>query len=158
LIQRIVTLDIPQLLSGIAPPWVSRTACAMLGIGLAVVLRFVVERIAPGVAPFAFVYPIALLVTLLGGWQAGVGAMAVSEWLAWVFVIRAPHTGQQIAAIVLVTVTVTAVIAAGQGFRTAAQRGVAERNAKLAERELLFRELQHRVSNDFALVNSLLDM
>jgi two-component sensor histidine kinase len=53
---------------------------------------------------------------------------------------------------------VIAVIAAGEGFRVALQKIVAERNAKLAERELLFRELQHRVNNDFALVNSLLDL
>jgi two-component sensor histidine kinase len=34
---------------------------------------------------------------------------------------------------------------------------VQERNTKLAQRDLLFRELQHRVGNDFAIVSSLLD-
>jgi two-component sensor histidine kinase len=88
--------------------------------------------------------------------------MAVSEALAWIFVLPrdAPggHTPLQVASTVVVTITVTAVIAAGEGFRVALQKIVAERNAKLAERELLFRELQHRVNNDFALVNSLLDL
>jgi len=68
------------------------------------------------------------------------------------------HTEQQVAAAILVALTAAAVIAVGEGFRVAAQRIVAERNAKLAERELLFRELQHRVSNDFTIVNSLLDL
>ncbi len=50
------------------------------------------------------------------------------------------------------------IIAAAEGFRLAAGRVVEERDAELAERELLFRELQHRVGNDFAIVNSLLDL
>jgi two-component sensor histidine kinase len=160
--QPVVVLDIPRLLSGIAPNWASKSACALLGIGLAVVLRFVTDHVAPGAAPFAFVYPAALTATLLGGWEAGVGTMAVSETLAWIFVmpkaVPGGHTPLQVASTVLVTITVVAVIAAGEGFRVALQKIVAERNAKLAERELLFRELQHRVNNDFALVNSLLDL
>ena len=157
-----VDLDIPRLLSGIAPRWVSKIACAILGIGLAVLLRFIVEQIAPGAAPFAFVYPAALTATLLGGWQAGIGTLAGTELLAWVFVVpKEPgggHSEQQVAAAILVALTAAAVIAVGEAFRVAAQKIVAERNAKLAERELLFRELQHRVSNDFTIVNSLLDL
>ena len=157
-----VDLDIPRLLSGLAPRWASKTACAILGIGLAVLLRFIVEQITPGAAPFAFVYPAALMATLLGGWQAGLGTLAGTELLAWVFVVpKEPdggHTEQQIAAAILVALTAAAVIAVGEGFRVAAQKIVTERNAKLAERELLFRELQHRVSNDFTIVNSLLDL
>ena len=157
-----VDLDIPRLLSGVAPRWASKTACAVLGIGLAVLLRFIVEQITPGAAPFAFVYPAALMATLLGGWQAGLGTLAGTELLAWVFVVpKEPdgsHTEQQIAAALLVALTAAAVIAVGEGFRVAAQKIVTERNAKLAERELLFRELQHRVSNDFTIVNSLLDL
>ena len=158
-----MALDIPRLLSGIAPSWASKAACALLGIGLAVVLRFISDHIAPGAATFAFVYPAALMATLLGGWEAGVGTMAVSEALAWIFVLpRANpgggHTPLQMTSTIIVTITVIAVIAAGEGFRVALQKIVAERNAKLAERELLFRELQHRVNNDFSLVNSLLEL
>ena len=163
MIRRIVDFDVPRLLSGIAPSWASRLACAILGIGLAVLLRFIVDRVTPGAAPYAFVYPAALVATLLGGWQAGIGTLLGTEILAWMFVVpkTAPeggHTDLQVAAVILVTLTVLAVIAAGEGFRVAAQRIVTERNAKLAERELFFRELQHRVNNDFTIVNSLLDL
>lgn len=159
--QPVAALDIPRLLSGVAPSWASKSACALLGIGLAVILRFIVEHIVPGAAPFAFIYPTSLMATLLGGWEAGLGTMAVSEILAWVFVIKpvsGGYTSVQIGSLILVTVTVIAVIAAGEAFRVALQKIVAERNTKLAERELLFRELQHRVNNDFGLVNSLLDL
>jgi two-component sensor histidine kinase len=130
---------------------------------LAVVLRLIVERITPGAAPYAFVYPAALLATLLGGWQAGVGTLVGTELLAWMFVVpktgpQGTHTDLQVAAAILVAITVVAVIAVGEAFRVAAQKIVTERNAKLAERELFFRELQHRVNNDFTIVNSLLDL
>jgi two-component sensor histidine kinase len=157
-------LDIPRRLSGVAPGWAIRIGCAILGIGLAVVLRLLVDRLVPGAAaPYAFVYPAALLSTLLGGWQAGLGTLLATEWLAWIFVIpksgpAGGHTDLQAAAAILVALTVAAVIAVGEAFRIAAHRTVTERNAKLAERELLFRELQHRVNNDFTIVNSLLDL
>jgi two-component sensor histidine kinase len=163
LVPRVTELDIPRLLSGIAPSWVSKAGCAVLGIGLAVILRLIVDRIAPGAAPYAFVYPAALLATLLGGWQAGVGTLLGTALLAWTFVVprTSPlegYTQLQAASAILVALTVLAMIAVGEVFRIAARNSVAERSAKLAERELLFRELQHRVNNDFTIVNSLLDL
>src|ERR1700744_4356592 len=93
MVQRMADLDIPHLLSGKTPTWASKIACALLGIGLAVILRLIVDRITPGAAPYAFVYPAALLATLLGGWQAGVGTLVGTELLAWMFVV--PKTGPQ---------------------------------------------------------------
>jgi two-component sensor histidine kinase len=43
-------------------------------------------------------------------------------------------------------------------FRASAKRAGAERAAKLEERELLLRELNHRVTNNFAMVASLLQL
>ena len=163
--QRIADLDIPRRLSGIVPVWATKIGCTILGVGLAVVLRLIVDHVTPGAgaAPYAFVYPAALLATLLGGWQSGVGTLLITEWLAWIFVVPQTgpgggHTELQAAAAILVGLTVLAVIAVGEAFRIAAQRIMTERSAKLTERELLFRELQHRVTNDFTIVNSLLDL
>lgn len=150
-------------MSGVAPGWAVKGACAILGVGLAAMLRAVVNLAAPGVAPYAFVYPAALLATLLGGWQAGVGTLIISGLLAWMFVVpKAALAGAQmhyqLAAAVIAAFTAGLMILVGEGFRAAGRHLVAERNAKLAERELLFRELQHRVGNDFAIVSSLLDL
>lgn len=158
-----VDLDIPRRLAGAAPGWAIKLGCAVLGVGLSVILRLIVDRITPGAAPYAFVYPAALLATLLGGWQSGAGTLLVTEWLAWSFVVHksgpgGSHTDLQASAAIVVALTVMAVIAVGEAFRLAAQKIMTERNAKLAERELLFRELQHRVNNDFTIVNSLLDL
>jgi len=162
-VHRIAGLDIPGRLSGIAPSWLLKTVCALVGIGFAALLRALANLVAPGVAPYAFIYPAALLATLLGGWQAGAGTVVASGFLAWMFVVpRAELTGAQMhyqaAAAVIAALTAAMLIAVGEGFRAAARRLVDERTAKLAERELLFRELQHRVGNDFAIVVSLLDL
>jgi two-component sensor histidine kinase len=163
LVHRIAGLDIPGRLSGAAPSWILKAACGFLGVGLAVLLRAAANLVAPGVAPYAFIYPAALLATLLGGWQAGAGTVVASGILAWMFVV--PHAQlsgaqmqYQLAAAVIAALTAAMLIAVGAGFRAAARRLVEERNAKLAERELLFQEMQHRVGNDFAIVNSLLDL
>jgi two-component sensor histidine kinase len=128
---------------------------------LAVALRIAVDLVVPGAAPFALVYPASLVATLLGGWQAGLATLYFSQMLAWMFVVptvAGAHTGTQLAGAILVAVTGTVVVFVGEGFRISAKRIVAERNAKLQERELVFRELQHRITNDFTIVSSLLDL
>ena len=52
LVHRIAGLDIPNRLSGVAPIWLSKSACSLLGVGLAVALRTGVDGIFPGVAPY----------------------------------------------------------------------------------------------------------
>ncbi|HET7085121.1 MAG TPA: sensor histidine kinase [Rhizomicrobium sp.] len=163
MVHRIAGLDIPRRLAGVAPAWATKIACACLGVGFAVSLRAITNLVAPGVAPYAFIYPASLLATLLGGWQAGAGTVAVAGFLAWVFVVpdAALSGGQmhyQVAAALIAALTCAMLIAVGEGIRAAARRLAEERNAKLAERELLLRELEHRVGNDFAIVNSLLDL
>jgi two-component sensor histidine kinase len=160
-VHRIANLDIPGRFDGTVSIWLARVACTFIGIGFAVVLRLAIDVVAPGVAPFALVYPAALVATLLGGWQSGLATLFLTQALAWVFVmptVGGVHTSTQIAAAGIVAITGTLAVFVGEGFRVSAQRIVAERNAKLKERELLFRELQHRVTNDFTIVNSLLDL
>jgi len=160
-VYRIASLDIPARLEGVVPVWAAQIACAFIGVGLAVVLRLGIDLVLPGVAPFALAYPTALVATLLGGWQSGLGTLFVAQILAWVFVlptVGGVHTGTQLASAVIVAATGSLVVFVAEGFRVSARRIVAERNTKLSERDLLFRELQHRVTNDFTIVNSLLDL
>ncbi len=143
------------------PIWLARVACAFVGVGLAVILRFALDLVVPGVAPFALAYPTALVATVLGGWQSGLGALYVAQLLAWSFVMPTAggfHTATQFASAVIVAITGTVTVFVAEAFRISAQRVVAERDAKLKERDLLFHELQHRVTNDFTIVSSLLDL
>lgn len=137
MVHRIASLDIPQRLSGVAPGWAARAACAILAVGVSVVLRGMANVVAPGVAPYAFIYPAALLATLLGGWQAGALTVLISGGLAWMFVLpkAALSGGQmhyQVAAALIAAATAGLMIAVGEGFRAAGRRVVDERNTKLA--------------------------
>ena len=160
MVQRIVRWDIAGRVAGIAPRWLVKAACCFLGVFFAVVLRGVANRFAPGVAPYSFVYPATLLATLLGGWEAGIATLAILVFLTWRFVVPQAEIQMryQAAAMVIAAITGALMVLVAEGFRAAARNVVKERNAKLAERDLLFRELQHRVGNDFAIVGSLLDL
>jgi|SRR5579872_5057970 len=50
------------------------------------------------------------------------------------------------------------IVAVAQAFRQAARREAAERVAKLAERDLMLRELEHRMKNNFQTVAGLIEM
>ena len=58
--------------------WPGKAGLALLGVVLAVGMRAVTNLIAPGVSPYAFIYPAALIATLSGGWQSGALALALS--------------------------------------------------------------------------------
>jgi two-component sensor histidine kinase len=163
MVYQVAKLDVQRWLDGIVPAWAASLICVVMGVGLAATLRALTDLALPGAAPFAFVYPAALLATLAGGWIAGAGTLALSQILAWQFVLPksitlAGHPDQKIAASAVVAMTCLAVVAVGEGYRRAARNALDERDAKLKERELLYRELQHRVGNDFAIVGSLLDL
>lgn len=163
MVYQVARLDVQRWLDGVVPAWTASLICVALGVGLAALLRALTDLIFPGAAPFAFVYPAALLATLAGGWLSGVGTLALSQILAWQFVIPKSvtlvnHPDQKIAATVVVAVTCLAVVAVGEGYRRAARHALDRRDGELKERELLYRELQHRVGNDFAIVGSLLDL
>jgi len=160
MVQRIVKWDIASHFAGIAPGWLLKAGYCFLGVFFAVVLRSVANRFAPGVAPYSFVYPATLLATLLGGWEAGVGTLVLLVFLTWRFVVPQAEIQMryQGAAMLIAAITGVLMIVVAEGFRAAVRNVVRERNAKLAQRDLLFRELQHRVGNDFAIVSSLLDL
>jgi two-component sensor histidine kinase len=159
---RLASLDLPDRLSGVAPPWAVMLGCAVFGVGVSALLRLIADRFAPGIAPYAFVYPACLLATLLGGWQAGMGTVAIGGFLAWEFVVpkAIPSGGlhYQATALVINAITATCAVAMAEGFRVTARHAAEAHDAKLAERDLLFSELKHRVANDFAIVASLLDL
>ena len=161
--QRIASLDLTGRFAGIAPRSAVMLGCAVFGVGVASLLRLLADQFAPGVAPYAFIYPACLLATLLGGWQAGMGTVGIGGFLAWEFVV--PKAGQsggamhyQATAAAITAFTACCVIAVAEGFRITAARAAQAHDGKLAERDLLFSELKHRVANDFAIVVSLLDL
>lgn len=155
-------LNLPDRLTGVAPRWVIEVACAGICLAGATVLRLAVELFTSQIAPFVFVGPAVLAATLLAGWRSGLGVLAVALIGVWYLVLPPERFGplsvDDGAALVLNAFSALLMIGLAQIFRGAASAVGHERAAKLEVRDLLLRELNHRVKNNFQMVASLLEM
>lgn len=146
-----------------APAWVAQLGFALFCIGVEVIIRFLINQVFPGAAPFALVYPAVLAATLFAGWQCGAFVLIVSELLAWYFVIPIigsfalanPDDGPRM---LVVFLSGLFVIFLADIFRAAGRGAARMRNAQLAECDLLLREIEHRIKNNFAMVSGLVDI
>ena len=160
---RLGELDFPDRMAALMPTWASQTVFALFAATLAAVLRLVVDTFWSGAGPIAMLYPTVLLATLFARWQSGLLALAVIVFGSWYlvlpvrlsFALADPADGPRIA---VSAFSGLAVIAIAELFRRAMRRTVAERDTRIAERDLLLREFDHRVKNNFASVVSLIDL
>lgn len=159
--QRLSEIDLRALAPG-SPAWAVDLVTALFCFGVMAFTRLLLETVLPGAAPFAMLYPFGLLATLLASWRAGAMLFYGGMLGVWYLVLPpigfealdAPTQGR----LAVVALTGALTLALAQLFRDSAHRGAAERAAKLEERELLLRELNHRVTNNFSMVASLLQM
>jgi len=159
--QRLSEIDLPALAPKI-PPLIIDIATALFCFGVMATIRIFLQMIVPGSAPFALLYPFAILATFLSSWRAGVIAFYLGLIGAWYLVLPgagfALETKADAARIAINVVSGALVLFIAHSFRDSARRAAGERKAKLEERELLLRELNHRVNNNFAMVASLLQL
>jgi two-component sensor histidine kinase len=144
------------------PRWAGEVLTALICLAAAAVLRVVVDALLPGVAPFVLLFPAALVATLVGGWRCGALTFAVAQFWAWYYVV--PPVGiafkgeAQPANLLLIFFAGMAVVAAAQAFRARTRSDARERASQLAESDLMLRELDHRMKNNFQTVASLIQL
>lgn len=155
-------LDLRERLAPNVPTWVTEWVCASIFVALAGLLRLMVDLVVQAPAPFVFLFPAVLLATLLAGWRAGAIALTLLLLGVWYMVLSPARFGPlepgEGASLLLNGLSGMLVVAVAQAFRTAYSAAGAERAAKLEVRDLLLRELNHRVKNNFQMVESLLEM
>ena len=132
-------IDLPRRMAGVAPAPVIRGVVAVALLALVVALRLAVDVMAPGVMPFALLYPAVLLATLLAGWMSGAALMTLGGLMVWYAVLEprgsfALNTTSEGVSLALYFVSASAVIAFAEAFRANAPR--------LASREAALRESQ----------------
>lgn len=135
----------------------------LLFCGAALLLRFAAEQLLPVGYPFVTFFPAVILSSFLFGIRPGVFAALLCGLLSWYFFIPPFHRlgmNPAVAVAMLFYVAVVVVDIALIHFMQRANYNLAverERSRALAEnRELLFHELQHRVSNNLQVVAAML--
>jgi two-component sensor histidine kinase len=155
-------IDLPGRLEPVLPRWAGEAITALICLAVTGVTRVVMDAVIPGVAPFVLIFPACLIATLVGGWRPGLATLFAAGLTAWAYVI--PPRGliwkgeAQPANLIAILITSLIVIAAAQVFRATARRDADDGKAKLAERDLMLRELEHRTKNNFQTVAALLGM
>jgi two-component sensor histidine kinase len=145
------------------PVWLSQIIFAILCAFGFVILRAAVDVFAPSAGPFALIYPFVLAATLFGRWQAGVIANILTILYIWFYILPVPgHLGLERNGDeprMLVNIIAGAIIVClAEIFRRAVADATAAREARIAERDLLLREIDHRVKNNFAAVTGLIQL
>ncbi len=163
LVSRLGEFDIRERLSPIMPAWASQIAFAAFCIGAEAVVRAALNLFVPNAAPFALIFPATMTATLFAGWQAGLIVLVVSELMAWYFVLNpAPSFAisdpNDIPRMVVIGLSGLMVIALADLFRRTVQTVAAQKRAEIAERDLLLREIDHRIRNNFQMVSALIDI
>jgi two-component sensor histidine kinase len=159
--QRLSEIDLPALAPKV-PPLIIDIGTALFCFGVMATIRILLQMVVPGAAPFALLYPFAVLATLLSSWRAG--AITFYLGLIGVWYIVLPPAGFTLsspadeARLIINAMSGALILFIAHTFRASAKRAGAERATKLEERELLLRELNHRVTNNFAMVASLLQL
>jgi two-component sensor histidine kinase len=145
-----------------ARPWTALaiTVAAMLA---ALGIRLLLHPVMPSGLAFVTFFPAVLLVSFLLGARMGAIAVAISLVLAWMFLITDPMKPSFIMGYApafvpyLVLAGLNVAIFHTMQAATAKLRLERARSAMLAQtRETLFRELQHRVSNNLQVAAGLL--
>jgi len=138
---------------------------AMLGVVIvALALRFVADPGLPSGFPYVTFFPAVIVTSFLFGARIGSACAAICGLLAWYFFIGTfgfdGSSGTMIALAFYVFVVATDIVLIDWMQRANANLAhERERNRALADtRELLFRELQHRVSNNLQVVGGLLSL
>ncbi|ETI63770.1 histidine kinase [Sphingobium sp. C100] len=129
----------------------------------ALMLRLAAEPLLPAGYPFVTFFPAVILSSFLFGVRPGLFGGMVSGLLSWYFFISPVHSFVMNPAVAMAMLFYAGVVAVDivlihfmqrANFNLAVER---ERSRALAEnRELLFRELQHRVSNNLQVVAAML--
>ncbi|MFN3521355.1 MAG: sensor histidine kinase [Phenylobacterium sp.] len=161
--QRFGEFDIVQRWAGPIPAPVLQVIFGLLAAAASGVARLGVDVIAPSAGPFALIYPTVLIATLYGRWPAGAVAYAASFLYAWWYVLPYPKSfafadPQDASRTAVNGLAALVVVAFAEVFGRAVRRAARERDQQIVARDLLLREIDHRMKNNFMIVASLLEL
>jgi two-component sensor histidine kinase len=162
-LRRLVTIDLPRLLSRRLPRPVTEL---VVGVGVTaffVGVRLAISPLLGEVAPFALGIVAVVLAALLGGWRSGLVSMALGTALIW-FLVLPPYRSFAIesasTALILAAGTFTeGIILVALGlYQREVRAGQLERVRRINFLGHALKEMDHRTKNNFQIVTSLLTL
>ena len=161
--RRLVTTDLPRLLSRRLPRPVTELA---VGVGITAIfvgLRLAVAPIVGEVAPFALSIIAVVLAALIGGWRAGLVSMVLGTSLIWYFILPVRWSfavaDARTALILCAGLLTEGVIVLALGFyQREVRAGQLERTRRINFLGHALKEMDHRTKNNFQIVTSLLTL
>lgn len=162
-LRRLGEFDIADSLAPTVPPIIVQIAFGVLCTAASIFARMMLDVVAPAAGPYSLIYPAILISTLYGRWVAGLITLISSFLFAWYFVLPAqnsfefldPNDGPRS---LINGAAAFVCFGFAEIFRRAVRRAQAERDMEIEARDMLIREIDHRVKNNFTIVASLLDM
>ena len=157
---RINRLDLIDLTPRFSPLLV-QIIVAVIFTGIAVAAREIINQWAVGAGPFAVNVPFILLATLFGRFRAGFLALVLTTVYSWYYVLPAigsfsfENSGDG-ARTVVNAATGLIIVGLGDAARTTGRWLLLEKEQRIAERDMLLVEVDHRVKNNLAMLASLL--
>jgi two-component sensor histidine kinase len=145
-------------------PW-QRAVFAAIALVIAFAVRSAVDPVLPAGFPFLTFFPAVILTTFVAGVQTGIIAGVISAFAAWYFFMPPAlsfsfHGGVGVALgfYALVLAIDIALISIMQQAIDRLSREEKRSAALAKQREVLFKELQHRVANNLAMISGLLHL
>ena len=135
------------------PRWIAGQLWAVALVAVAALVRLLLDRVTPGVLPFATFFPAVLAASVLGGWRAGLTALLLSAAVGWsLFLSQLPlHLSPAVAVNLGLFVATSAVIVGlGDYLQSLVGRQRAS-FARLQESEARYRTLFGSMSEGFDL-------
>ena len=141
---------------------------AEIGIGIACALGLLALMLAllfwtPLPAPFLFVPPIVMVVTLFARWPGGLAALITSLTGIWILLDIYPGRfkivdASEIVRFILIGSMGLMLLMLTEAVRRAAQRKMLVAKEEVVQREMLLREHEHRTRNNLSLIINLLNL
>lgn len=142
---------------GLPPRSLASFAFALVCVAIATIVRMAIGEISPASAVFAPYYSATLVAALVGGWRAGGFAAAAGAIAAFWFFVPPDWTShafdrEWIVSYFLFAVSSLVIVWAAKSYRDLLWRLRHEEE----RRQLLNRELAHRIRNTLAIVESVI--
>tara|TARA_R100001244_G_scaffold39766_3_gene35784 strand:- start:63754 stop:64758 length:1005 start_codon:yes stop_codon:yes gene_type:complete len=143
------------------PDWATQTLVGILGTAIAMGMRWLVDMAYPGAAPYAINVPAILLATLVGRLRGGLLVLGLTSVFTWYQVV--PFQGSFAFAeasdgprTLVNVLTGLLLVFLAELARRNVRDLLHEREQRIVERDMLLREVDHRVKNNLAILTSLL--